>query len=116
MAVILYIYLDCLLSPSLPSCFSSFLYFPLPIYKKDLQYFTKSIKSIKPFFLHSELYKGKLEDREVDIPIVRVTVFSLKELKNLSHRYMVASLRERRERLVEKNTTSVSQGKQFSLY
>ena len=52
----------------------------------------------------------------MDIPIVRVTVFSLKELKNLSHRYMVASLRERRERLVEKNTTSVSQGKQFSLY
>ena len=51
MAVILYVYLlDCLLSPSLPSCFSSFLYFPLPIYKKDLQYFTKSIKSIKPFF------------------------------------------------------------------
>lgn len=60
MAIILYIYLlDCLLSPSLPSCFSSFLYFPLPIYKKDFQYFTKSIKSIK-FFLHSELYKGKI--------------------------------------------------------
>ena len=87
MAIILYIYLlDCLLSPSLPSCFSSFLYFPLPIYKKDLQYFTKSIKSIKPFFFFyiQNFKKGKLEDREVDIPTVRVTVFSLKELKNLS--------------------------------
>lgn len=107
-----------MLSPSLPSCFSSFLYFPLSIYKKDLQYFTKSIKSIKPFFNYyvQNFKKGKLEDREVDIPIVRVTVFSLKELKNFSHRYMGASLSERRERLVEKNTTSVSQGKQFSLY
>ena len=84
MAIILYIYLlDCLLSPSLPSCFSSFLYFPLPIYKKDFQYFTKSIKSIKFFYIQN-FKKGKLEDREVDIPIVRVTVFSLKELKNLS--------------------------------
>ena len=81
MAIILYIYLlDCLLSPSLPSCFSSFLYFPLPIYKKDLKY-----KVNKAFFFYIQNFKkGKLEDREVDIPTVRVTVFSLKELKNLS--------------------------------
>ena len=63
MAVILYVYLlDCLLSPSLPSCFSSFLYFPLPIYKKDLQYFTKSIKSIKPFFFFFYIQNFKKEN------------------------------------------------------
>lgn len=108
-----------MLALSLPS-FLLFL-FPLfsPVYiQKGPAVFYKKYKINKAFFYYyvQNFKKGKLEDREVDIPIVRVTVFSLKELKNFSHRYMVARLSERRERLVEKNTTSVSQGKQFSLY
>ena len=56
---------------------------------------------------------GKLDEEKVDIPIIRVTVFSLKELRNLCHRYMVASLSSKtRKMLDEKNTTSISQGRQ----
>ena len=63
--------------------------FPLfsPAYiQKGLAVFYKKYKVNKAFFFFNiqNFKKGKLEDREVDIPIVRVTVFSLKELKNLS--------------------------------
>lgn len=49
----------------------------------------------------------------MDILVIRVIVFPLKEPRNLSHSYMVAKLsRKTREILDEKNTASISQGRQ----
>lgn len=48
----------------------------------------------------------------MDIPIIRVIVFPLKEPRNLSHSYKVAKLsRKRRDMLDEKNTAFIFHGR-----
>lgn len=58
-------------------------------------------------------WKGKLDERKVNIPIIQVIVCPLKEPRNLSHSYRVSKLCSKtREMLDEKNTISISRGRQ----
>lgn len=67
--------------------------------KKDLEYLTKSTETVGFFFfLIQNFRKGKLDEEKVNIPIMKVTVFPLKELRTLSHRYIVARLSSETER------------------
>lgn len=116
---------NCSLLPSLPP-FShlppflpSLLYFFLPICEKGLGISYKKYRDSRFFFfLIQNFRKGKLDEEKVNIPIMKVTVFPLKELRTLSHRYIVARLSSETERNArwEEHNIHFSGKTKFSLY